>query len=235
MIKITQCLSGLLILALLTPSFMGCAKKSEAVASGQAQFIGYGCNTCHTIGGQGGTLGPDLTYIGFRKSHEWLDLWLQNPEEWKHSTLMPNFYLKDHVRKQMVDYLVSLKGEAYRQNPPWNKPELMQDPIARGKTIFTAAGCVGCHGVEGKGGYPNNNVVGGQIPGLTTVADGFSKEELKDRIKKGRETDPADLNAPHPMIKMPAWGEVLTNDELEALVEYLYSIRPPISEDDDEW
>lgn len=206
--------------------FNACAKESSAVQTGKAQFVGYGCNTCHKIDGQGGILGPDLTYIGFRKTPEWLDLWLKNPSEWKHSTMMPDFYLKDHVRKQLVEYLSSLKGESYRNNPPWNAPALTDDPVARGKSIFQHTGCAGCHGIDGKGGYPNNNVVGGKIPSLTKVADGYSKEELKDRIQKGRKSDKADALGPEPMISMPAWGEVLKEDELDALVEYLYSLRP---------
>ncbi|MBI4218011.1 MAG: cytochrome c [Elusimicrobia bacterium] len=216
--------------------FSGCASQSESASSvsrGEGYFAGYGCATCHRIGNEGGRLGPDLTTIGFRKSKEWLDLWLKNPPEWKKNTLMPNFYLKDSIRKDMVDYLVSLKGDLYESKErPWNKSDLMADPRKRGETIFNSVGCVGCHGVTGKGGYPNNNVVGGAIPTLTRVADGFSKEELKDRIRKGSIPAPANPQSPSPMITMPAWGKILKEDELDALVEYLYSLRPPVSEEE---
>ncbi|MBI2119762.1 MAG: c-type cytochrome [Elusimicrobia bacterium] len=208
----------------------GCARTTAQFSEGKAHFVGYGCNTCHRVAEVGGILGPDLTTIGFRKKEEWLDLWLKNPPEWKKNTLMPNFYLKDHVRKALVEYLSSLKGEDFRKGTaPWDHPELMQNPIKRGEVIFNRVGCVGCHAKEGKGGYPNNNVSGGEIPSLTFVADGFSKEELKDRLKKGSKPLSQDPHAPDPMIEMPAWGAYLKEDELDALVEYLYSLRPALS------
>lgn len=220
----------ILVLSLL---ISGCARKVSQSSEGKAQFIGYGCNTCHKIGEVGGILGPDLTTIGFRKKEVWLDLWLKNPPEWKKNTLMPNFYLKDHARKALVEYLSSLKGEEFRKgSAPWDKPELLQNPIKRGEVIFERVGCTGCHAKNGKGGYPNNNVTGGQIPSLIYVADGFSKEELKDRIKKGSKPLSEDPRAPDPMLEMPAWGEFLKEDELDALVEYLYSLRPALSSEE---
>lgn len=218
----------LLLLLVASGSQMACTSKSDAaVRNGKELFVGYGCNTCHAVNGKGGVLGPDLTYIGFRKSPEWLDLWLKDPHAWKKNTLMPNFYLKDDVRQALVTYLASLKGEAYKENAPWNRPEYMEDSVKRGEKIFKSVGCVGCHGNAGVGHYPNNNVVGGQIPALKTVADGYSKEELKDKIRKGvPESAKDDPNGPAPMIHMPEWGQVLKDDELDALVDYLYSLRP---------
>ncbi len=201
---------------------------SEQISVGQAHFQGYGCSTCHMVGGKGGALGPDLTYIGFRKSPEWLDLWLQSPEGWKHNTLMPNFYLKEPIRKALVAYLASLKGEPYKNGKaPWDAADVKDNPIKRGETIFTHAGCAGCHGVGGKGGYPNNNVVGGLIPSLLKVSDGYSKEELKEKIRKGvPQSASEDPNKPAPMLHMPTWSQMLTDDEIDSLVEYLYSLNP---------
>ena len=221
-----------LLIALST--LAACQRASDPVARGKAYFVGLGCITCHRVGDKGGgQAGPDLTYVGFRKSSEWLDLWLKDPHAWKPGTAMPNFKLKDPVRQDLVAYMVSLKGEQYRQNPPWNAPDLKADPVKRGEVIFNKAGCVGCHGAAGAGGFPNNNVVGGKIPSLTLVADGYSKEELKERIRDGKTSDPADPAAPAPMIKMPAWRDVLQDDELDALVEYLYSLRPAPKAGDD--
>lgn len=211
-----------------------CSGKKTPETAGKAYFVGYGCYTCHKIGNEGGVLGPDLTYIGFRKSPEWLDQWMHNPTQWKKNTLMPNFYLKDAVRKDIVAYLSSLKGQGYRDGQePWNEPGVKDDPVKRGALIYERAGCVGCHSKDGKGGNPNNNVVGGLIPSLTMVADGYSKEELKEKISKGvAQSAKEDPNGPDPMIHMPAWGETLKEDELDALVEYLYSLRPPRSAED---
>ncbi len=201
---------------------------TEQIVAGQAHFKGYGCVTCHQVGGTGGAIGPDLTYIGFRKSPEWLDLWLKDPSNWKHNTLMPNFFFKDATRKALVAYLATLKGETYQNGKaPWDLAELKDNPIKRGESIFIHAGCVGCHGGAGKGGYPNNNVAGGLIPSLLKVSEGYSKDELKEKIQRGvPQSISADATLPPPMIHMPAWSQVLKDDEIDALVEYLYSLNP---------
>lgn len=193
---------------------------------GAAYFSGFGCVQCHRIGRTGGTYGPDLTYIGFRKTPQWLDLWLKNPHAWKNNTVMPNFNLNDKARAALVAYLGSLKGSAYRDAPPWDDSSFGSDPVKRGQEIFTRVGCVGCHGRGGKGGYPNNNVAGGKIPALLLVADGYSKEELESRIRNGSNPAKDDPNGPEPMIVMPAWGETLKDDEIDALADYLISIKP---------
>jgi mono/diheme cytochrome c family protein len=215
--------------------FSACHKKSETASSiekGRAAFASAGCNTCHRIGDSGGVIGPDLTYVGFRNTPEWLDRWIEDPQAWKARTKMPNPHLKKSTRDHIVDYLSTLKGEAYRQNPPWDAPEFASDPVKRGKELFKRVGCVGCHGNEGRGGFPNNNVAGGLVPSLTKAAEGFTKEELHKRIKDGSRPQKENPDLPEPMIYMPAWGQVLKDDEIGAVVEYLYSLKPatPASE-----
>jgi mono/diheme cytochrome c family protein len=146
---------------------------------------------------------------------------------------MPTYKLKDHVRADLVAYLSSLKGEIYRENPPWNRPDLMDNKVKRGEMLFNRVGCAGCHGAAGQGGYPNNNVVGGKILSLTYSADGYSKEEMNTLIHKGRISLPADPSQPAPMIRMPVWGDYLKEDEIDALVEYVFSLRPANQPKDD--
>jgi mono/diheme cytochrome c family protein len=193
---------------------------------GEADFKGFGCVRCHRVGEEGGTYGPDLTFVGFRKSKDWLDLWLKNPHAWRAQTAMPNFHLPDEIRKDLVEYLSNQQGQAFGEKRPWDEAELQGDLVKKGEVIFNRAGCVACHGLRGAGGYPNNNAQGGKIPTLTLVADGYSKDELKDRIRKGKISDPADPSQPAPMIRMPPWGQKLKDSDIDALVEFLYSLRP---------
>ena len=83
-----------------------------------------------------------------------------------------------------------------------------------------------CHAKDGYGGYPNNNVAGGLIPSLTKVSEGYSKAELHEKIKSGATPIPTDIKQPAPMLQMPQWGQQLNADEIDALVEYLYSLAP---------
>lgn len=203
-----------------------CAKShSDPVLRGRAVFASYDCKKCHAVGGVGGTLGPDLTFVGFRKSPEFLDVWLKDPRAWKADVSMPNFYFKDEVRRDLVAYLASLQGDAYLTGArPWAS---IEDPVARGKEIYTRVGCVSCHNKDGKGGYPNNNAVGGLVPPLQLVADGFSKDELIQKIMEGvlhpASADPAQ---PAPLLYMPAWEKKLNKEEVAAVADYLLSLKP---------
>lgn len=218
-------------LALLATMALTACSRQEAltdpVARGERDFNGLGCAKCHMIGEAGNEWGPNLTLIGFRKTPEWLDLWLKNPHSWNQKTVMPNFNLKDETRADLVAYLSAQKGQAWGKEYPWRAADVAALPAAeRGKFIFNKAGCVACHGQFGGGGYPNNNVAGGLIPTLTMVSEGYSKPELHNKIQNGQISLPNDPNGPKPMIFMPKWGDQLKQDEIDALVEYLYSLKP---------
>ena len=216
---------------------------TDPVVRGQRDFQGLGCAKCHMIGDVGNEWGPNLTLIGFRKTPEWLDLWLKSPHAWNVKTVMPNFNLvgtpsKEQTRADLVAYLSAQKGQAWSVYP-WRTDEAKALPVAeRGKLIFNKAGCVACHGQFGGGGYPNNNVAGGLIPSLTNVSDGYSKAELHAKIQNGAVPLPDDPSKPRALIQMPKWSDQLQPDEIDALVEYLFSLKPkavagtPASKDD---
>ena len=211
---------------------------TDPVARGERDFRGLGCAKCHMIGDVGNEWGPNLTLVGFRKTPEWLDLWLKNPHAWNMKTVMPNFNLNAGTRADLVAYLSAQKGQAWAVYP-WRTPEAAALSAAeRGKLIFNKAGCVACHGQFGGGGYPNNNVAGGLIPALALVSEGYSKAELHAKIQNGAFSLPDDPSKPKAMIYMPKWGDQLKPDEIDAVVEYLFSLHPkaapgaPASKDD---
>lgn len=196
--------------------------------AGKAYYNMSGCASCHKIGDEGSAVGPDLTLIGLRQRPEWLDLFIKDPQAWKKDTLMPNKRVSDEARKAMVEYLSGLKGQDWpKGGRPWDAASLIKDPIARGRVIYNRAGCAGCHGLTGEGGYPNNNVKGGLIPPVNKVKDGFSKKDLLAKLRKGvPEPQRADPAGPAPLIRMPSWEGVLDDAELDALAEYLFSLAP---------
>jgi len=219
----------LFILAAAACALAACQKQKPMTQAqaGEAYFNALGCKNCHQIGNSGGTYGPNLTYVGFRKSPQWLDLWLKDPHAWRDKTVMPNFHLSDEMRAALVAYLSEQKGQAWTQaDKPWNAPDLKGNPIKRGEMIFDKVGCVACHGVGGVGGYPNNNVIGGLIPTLTHVAEGYSKQELIHKIHDGVIPTPMDPSQPAPMIHMPPWGQVLSTSEITDVADYLISLDP---------
>jgi mono/diheme cytochrome c family protein len=197
-------------------------------AAGKAYFVQAGCATCHKVGDMGSAVGPDLTLVGLRHNAEWLDLFIKDPQAWKKDTLMPDKKLSPEARAAIVAYLAMLKGQDWgRGERPWDAPSLIRDPVARGRVLYNRAGCVGCHGTEGVGGYPNNNVKGGLIPPLNKAKEGFSKTELITKIRAGvAQSQKADEKGETPRIRMPAWSGILDDGEISAVAEYLLSLSP---------
>jgi menaquinol-cytochrome c reductase cytochrome b/c subunit len=72
---------------------------------GKLAVAGQGCITCHKIGENGGTLGPDLTEIGAKLPEAAIARTLVNP-----SGIMPPYTeLPDEKRDAIVEYLASLR------------------------------------------------------------------------------------------------------------------------------
>ena len=101
-------------------------------------------------------------------------------------------------------------------------------PVERGHIVFQKYGCFQCHGQDAKGGVANPNAkTAEQIPSLIYVADGYTKGELINFIKRG-ERDIPRMNpaGPEPPHFMPKWGPIITDAELDDLAAYLLSLKP---------
>lgn len=216
-------------LALLTALFAAaCSSNKEPLtpsAAGKAYFVQAGCASCHRVGQDGSAVGPDLSLVGFRHSAEWLDLFIKDPQAWKKDTLMPNRRVSDAARAAIVAYLSEQKGQGWeRGGKPWSGVAGAE----KGRVIYNRAGCVGCHGTDGGGGYPNNNVPGGLIPKLNTVFETYTKAELVKKIAAGVPKPlKKDAAGPEPLVWMPSWKEKLDEAEIAAVADYLMTLRPP--------
>jgi mono/diheme cytochrome c family protein len=70
----------------------------------------YGCNGCHSLGAEGGKVGPALDRAGFRLNGTWIYRWLRNPQAMKPETRMPALGLSDADAKAVTMYLGTLRG-----------------------------------------------------------------------------------------------------------------------------
>jgi len=94
------------------------AKAEEAAPLKTAEEViaKYTCGACHTVAGQAGALGPDLTKIGAKKSKEYLRQAILDPEaviaKGFTGGMMPGTYgeqLKAKELEMLVNYLAGLK------------------------------------------------------------------------------------------------------------------------------
>lgn len=99
--------------------------------------------------------------------------------------------------------------------------------VAGGAVLYKTKGCVMCHGDDAKGGVRNRYSQSEFIPALDKVADGYTSDELKQKIRKGvSDIAKADPNGLVPILRMPAWEDKLTPEELDQVCAYLLSLAP---------
>lgn len=98
--------------------------------------------------------------------------------------------------------------------------------VARGHLVFDRYGCTLCHGSEGKAGVANPNALrNAKVPNINDLADAYKPDEVAQLIRTGRHNvDRADAAGAIPPYRMPGWGDRLSEQEINDLVQYLMSL-----------
>lgn len=173
------------------------SQDEEALGMGKRMFLNY-CAQCHGSDAGGARGFPNLA------DDDWL--YGGKPEQIKQSILdgrngvMPPH--KDRVDEAGLDaltaYVMSLSG----------REGLDDAKVDKGKELFTANGCLACHGADGTG----NQALGG--PNLTDKIwlYGSSADMIKQTIAEGRNG------------QMPAHADFLGEDKVHLLSAYVYSL-----------
>ncbi len=209
-------------------SYYSSVRLIPSPTEGRALFIEKNCISCHNLGGVGATAGPDLLGVTARHSPGWLDEQLVNPQLVSPGSTMPAYELEANARKAIIGFIAAARPEdaklilAGRAKPL--TPE--ESVVEAGRNTFVRFGCVGCHGIEGKGGVPNPNSQSGEVPSLIHVADDYTKPEVAEIIRRGKMPPIADQKKPSPPLYMPAWRNLISNEEINRVVEYLWSLQP---------
>jgi cbb3-type cytochrome oxidase cytochrome c subunit len=134
-----------------------------------------GCRACHVINGRGGTIGPDLTYVGDKASEQyeygrlsgqksafaWHVAHFKDPRALVPDTVMPNFHLSTKEAQALAMLTLSWRKAPvpadYRPGTPRTDPQTPEEVAeeARMKTgpgaWFVKTGCFVCHSVSALG------------------------------------------------------------------------------------
>ena len=171
------------------------AGDKQAMEMGKRLYLTY-CMQCHGADARGAKGFPNLT------DSDWL--YGGEPEQIKETlnngrmgVMPPHAQLGADTVKDLANFVRSLSG-------------LPNDSVraAKGKEAFASAGCLGCHGPEGKGMH----AVG--APNLTDKVwlYGSSEATITETINGGRQN------------KMPSWKAFLGDGKIHLLTAYVYSL-----------
>ena len=80
------------------------------VALGKQLYeVKYQCQSCHTIGGTGGYVGPNLNNAGGWLTPAWIEAWLKNPQALVPDTIEPRRNFTEAEVKALTAYLMTLR------------------------------------------------------------------------------------------------------------------------------
>jgi mono/diheme cytochrome c family protein len=72
--------------------------------------VKYQCQSCHTIGGSGGYVGPNLSNAGNWLTPAWIEAWLRNAQALLPGTMEPRRNFTAEEVKALTAYLMTLKA-----------------------------------------------------------------------------------------------------------------------------
>jgi nitric oxide reductase subunit C len=75
----------------------------------QLYEVKYQCQACHTIGGTGGYVGPNLNNAGGWLTPAWIEAWLRNPRTLIPDTIEPRRNFTEDEVKALTAYLMTLR------------------------------------------------------------------------------------------------------------------------------
>lgn len=98
------------LLGISLKNLYGVKRTDPGIAHGQTLFANLGCAGCHRIHGNGGAIGPDLSYEGdARPDREWHVKHFHDPQSVSPGSIMPKFPLTAAELQDLTSYMLSLK------------------------------------------------------------------------------------------------------------------------------
>lgn len=235
------------------PELTNSDQLTEEVEEGMHVWHEYNCVNCHTMYGEGAYYAPDLTNIASQRGDAYLKQFLKDPSDFyapeDYGRVMPDLDLSDEEIDQLVAFLKWVDEVDTHDWPPRpirvtgkGLPEggaaetASADPTARGRALIQDAqiGCNSCHSTaEGV------KKVGPSLAGVASRAESIldsgvyegdaetPREYVEESIvDPNAHIVPGKNHASGGVSMMPGdYGDRLSEDQLDAMVEYLMTLE----------
>jgi cbb3-type cytochrome c oxidase subunit III len=207
-----------------TPSY---PTVSPQVAAGAHTFNQFACAQCHGPQGQGGVdpAVPALTAVGHTLTVAQLTHIINhglgasaNPTQ-PYMPVWGEVISKTQV-SNLVDYIrAGLPAVADAQ--PVSVPTGQGAAVA-GAALYVRYGCINCHGPNGLGGVPNPLSPDKTIPVLSGQA---FRRQFNTDAKIAAVIRSGSVIGKAPIVSMPHWGGILTDQQIAELIAYLKTLK----------
>ncbi len=195
-----------------------------AMPSGPKLFKKYYCIDCHTLGHEGGIVGPDLSNVGKIKSLSWIKAQILHPGT--------HFVLGTKTKINKKIYLVRMPGfktippsvvnklAEYIKTFPQKRANLAYKKPPAGLALFRADNCIACHRIDGAGGNvgPDLSHVG------KTRSLSWIEAQIVDPKVHFTYGIPATINGHTYLVIMPEFKNIPAS-QLNTIARYLESLK----------
>ncbi|MDP2956897.1 MAG: c-type cytochrome [Longimicrobiales bacterium] len=184
------------------------------------------CLGCHSLGGEGGSIGPDLSSVRNRLRPDYVYRVVRDPQRVVPGTVMPKVEMPDETLNLIVSYLLQQQVPRDRISYPSlvdTPPYVQREPD--GVEGSYVRYCAPCHGREGRGdGF---NAARLPKPPTNHADSAYMSTRPDDTLFDGIYAGGYILGRSN---RMPPWGFTLEREEIRRLVRYLRQLcrcEPP--------